>query len=145
MGPEATDIHASRFSVLGSCSEFGSQFGVRGSGFAVRGAQFEVRSSEVGGFGDRPWSLFGICLHLELRPNTELGTSNLEHRTWNTEPNLNTNPEPSTENRERPSPPSFPFNRRWWFRADVVDDAIDAADVVDNARRDGCEQVVRQA
>src|SRR2546426_5804213 len=39
----------------------------------------------------------------------------------------------------------LPLDRRRRLRADVVHDAVDALDLVDDARRDACEQVVRQA
>src|SRR5256885_14675242 len=40
---------------------------------------------------------------------------------------------------------SFPFYGRWRFGGDVIDDAVDAADFVHDARRDAREQIVRQA
>src|SRR5690242_9940131 len=40
--------------------------------------------------------------------------------------------------------PSLPFDRRRRLARDVVDDAIDAADLVDDACRDPLEHVVRQ-
>src|SRR5256885_5647746 len=40
--------------------------------------------------------------------------------------------------------PSFPFDRRRRLRADVVDDAVDAFDFVDDPRRDAREQFVGQ-
>src|SRR5437762_10016501 len=39
----------------------------------------------------------------------------------------------------------FPFDRRRWLRRDVVDDPIDPRDLVDDAARDLCQDLVRQA
>src|SRR5215510_11827437 len=41
--------------------------------------------------------------------------------------------------------PLLPFNRRRWLGRNVVDDAVDAAHFVDNARRDGRQEIVRQS
>src|SRR5262249_58334705 len=42
------------------------------------------------------------------------------------------------------SSPSFPLDRARWFRGDVVDDAVDAAHLVDDAGGDAAEKVVRE-
>src|SRR5690606_5248879 len=43
-----------------------------------------------------------------------------------------------------PDAESFPLDRSGRFGGDVVDDAVDAADFVDDARRDAAEEVVRE-
>src|SRR4029453_8040297 len=39
----------------------------------------------------------------------------------------------------------FPFNRRWRLRADVVNDAIDSLDLVDDPARDTGQKIVWEA
>jgi len=39
---------------------------------------------------------------------------------------------------------SFPLNSAWRFRSDVVDDAVDAADFIDDAAGDSLEHIVRE-
>ena len=39
--------------------------------------------------------------------------------------------------------PLFPLNRRWWFTGDIVDNAVDVVDFVDDAAGDFIKDVVR--
>jgi hypothetical protein len=92
-------VHASRFSLLGSCSGsgFGSRFSVRGSGFEVLGSW---RPAVAGRKRVFTFSQRAITNREPRTANRELRTANRELRTANCEPRT-ANREPRTPNRTR--------------------------------------------